>query len=52
MKMRVIAGANHEMELGSKETMAFDKATMLAAAPNAPAYFAVLASWLASHAKR
>ena len=51
-KIRVIAGANHEMELGTKETMAFDKATMLVAAPNAPAYFTVLASWLANQAKR
>ena len=51
-EIRVIAGANHEMELGAKETMAFDKTTMLAAAPNAPTYFTVLASWLASHAKQ
>ena len=50
MEIRVIAGANHEMELGTKETMAFDKATMLSAAPNAPVYFMVLGSWLARHA--
>lgn len=41
-EIRVIAGADHDMALGSKETMAFDKATMLSAAPNAPAYFTVL----------
>jgi len=50
IEIRAIAGANHEMELGTKETMAFDKATMLSAAPNAPAYFAVLGSWLARRA--
>jgi len=50
MDIRVIAGANHEMELGTKETMAFDKPTMISAAPNASAYFAVLASWLSRHA--
>lgn len=52
MDVRVIAGADHEMALGTKETMAFDKATMLSAAPNAPAYFTILGSWLARHAKR
>jgi pimeloyl-ACP methyl ester carboxylesterase len=51
MEIRVIAGANHEMELGTRETMAFDKTTMLTEAPNAPAYFTALASWLARHAK-
>jgi uncharacterized protein len=50
MDIRVIAGANHEMELGTKETMAVDKPTMVSAAPNAPAYLEVLASWLARRA--
>jgi dienelactone hydrolase len=51
IEIRVIAGASHEMMLNAKETMAFDKKTLLASAPNAPAYFMVLASWLERHAK-
>ena len=51
IETHVIAGASHEMELNAHETMAFDKKTMLATAPDAPAYFAALASWLERHAK-
>jgi hypothetical protein len=51
IETRVIAGASHEMVLNAHETMAFDKKTMLVTAPNAPAYFAVLASWLERHTK-
>jgi hypothetical protein len=51
IETRVIAGASHEMVLNAHETMAFDKKTLLATAPDAPAYFAVLASWLERHAK-
>jgi hypothetical protein len=39
------------MVLHAHETMAFDKKTMLATAPDAPAYFGTLASWLDRHAK-
>jgi hypothetical protein len=39
------------MVLNTHETMAFDKKTLLATAPDAPAYFAALASWLERHAK-
>ena len=50
LEYKVIANASHEMSLGKSETMAFDKQTLLASAPDAPAYFLVLASWLAAHA--
>jgi uncharacterized protein len=46
IEVRIIAGANHEMQLGVEEKMAFDKTTMLSAAPNTPSYLMVLASWL------
>jgi hypothetical protein len=51
VEVSIIACANHELELETKETMAFGKPTMTAAAPNAPAHFAVLASWLSRHAR-
>jgi uncharacterized protein len=51
IETHVIAGASHEMVLNAHETMAFDKKTMLATAPDAPAYFAALASWLGRRAK-
>jgi hypothetical protein len=51
IETHVIAGASHEMVLNAHETMAFDRKTMLATAPDSPAYFAALASWLERHAK-
>ncbi len=43
---RVIANANHTMMLPDKDTMAFDRQSLLSEAPQAPAYFMVLASWI------
>jgi uncharacterized protein len=44
----VVPGANHEMNLTDLETMDFDPKTLQRSAPNAPAYFMELASWLAT----
>lgn len=42
----VVANASHEMMLVEHETMAFDARTMNANAPQIPAYFMLLSSWL------
>lgn len=46
VEIHVIAKANHSMQFPVHENMAFDKATLLAEHPEAPAYFFVLGSWL------
>jgi dienelactone hydrolase len=43
----VIAHANHEMMFQASETMAFDAKSASENAPQAPAYFMLMASWLA-----
>jgi pimeloyl-ACP methyl ester carboxylesterase len=45
----VIAGADHEMMFVKRETMATDQATLQHSAPQAPAYFMLLGSWLTRH---
>ena len=42
----VIPRASHEMAFPTQETMAFDEKALDASAPQAPAYFMELASWL------
>jgi hypothetical protein len=42
----IIADANHEMMFPANETMQQDATTDLDDAPQAPAYFIVLGSWL------
>jgi len=46
IESRIIAGANHEMMFPVTETMQQDAKTDLNDAPQAPAYFMVLGSWL------
>jgi hypothetical protein len=46
----VVAGANHDMAFDPHEAMAADAEALAAAAPQAPAYFMLLASWLERHA--
>jgi dipeptidyl aminopeptidase/acylaminoacyl peptidase len=48
----VIAGANHEMMVPGKETMQVDADTSRNSAPQAPAYFLLLGSWLSRRAAR
>lgn len=46
----VVAGASHEMMFVPRETMNEDAAALQTNAPQAPAYFMLLASWLTRHA--
>ena len=45
----VIGNANHEMMFPGNETMQVDQETTRKEAPQAPAYFMLLASWIARH---
>lgn len=47
----VVARANHEMMFVEHDTMDFDSTTMNAAAPQAPAYFMLMSSWLCRQIK-
>ncbi len=49
LEYRVIADADHTMMLPKKTIMAFDHRTLLDEAPQAPAYFMLLASWIERH---
>lgn len=51
IEYRVIANADHTMMLPDKVTMAFDRQSLLDEAPQAPAYFMLLASWLTKETK-
>jgi len=46
IRYAVVANANHEMMFVEHDTMEFDAKTMNAAAPQAPAYFMLMGSWL------
>jgi hypothetical protein len=46
VRYAVIAGASHEMMLVKRPSMATDPKSLAGYAPNAPAYFTLLASWL------
>jgi pimeloyl-ACP methyl ester carboxylesterase len=48
----VVANASHEMMFVSHQTMATDVKSLQSDAPQAPAYFMLLASWLREHALR
>jgi len=48
----VIAEASHDIMFRSAETMKADPAALQIEAPQAPAYFMLLASWLTRHAFR
>jgi fermentation-respiration switch protein FrsA (DUF1100 family) len=49
IESRVIANANHELMFPVKETMQVDADTNLNDAPQSPAYFILLGSWLSLH---
>lgn len=51
LQYAVVAGANHEMMLGQRETMDVSQKRLQRDAPQAPAYFMLLGSWLATHVK-
>ena len=46
--LRVIDGADHEMALGIDPKAQVDITSIVEEAPNAPAYFATLAAWMAA----
>jgi pimeloyl-ACP methyl ester carboxylesterase len=48
----VVANASHEMMFVAHQTMATDLKSLQSDAPQAPAYFMLLASWLREHALR
>lgn len=52
IEVRVIDGADHAMMLGVPPEKQVDTAFAIAAAPNAPAYFAMLGAWLESRMGR
>jgi len=51
IEVHVIDGADHAMEFNSHEMMNVDKPAILAAHPEAPRYFFLLANWLNQHAR-
>ena len=48
----VVPDANHEMMYVEHDTMAFDEKTMNESAPQSPAYFMVMSSWLSRQSKK
>jgi hypothetical protein len=52
IELHIIADADHDLALPERETMAYDKAAVRAAHPQAPAYFLILGQWLTAHEKR
>lgn len=49
IEVHVIAGVDHIMAINPHETMSFDKAALLSAHPESPAYFFILGNWLSRH---